>query len=215
MHWQQWFPGYLTGSCSCGPEYVAPLHLHPYQASDILKIPTFFSHLWNVIGPSADKIPMKIKRTMAFQTGDIRDLLTRSRDPQLDGVSSGLMPDSRLENARNARLLLDRRPCSTYWLLVGRSRGTMSKMSSHTIGNRHLWLFGPGKKWKVLVLPLAHRERCCSGQTPLTFLDHVWKAEEKVSPNSARLSHLGWFKGPVITFLSHCFPAGIPALWCF
>lgn len=79
---------------------------------------------------------------MAFQSGVIRDLLTRSRnqngDPQLDGVSSGLMPDSRLENARNARLLLDRRPCSTYWLLVGRARGTMSKMSSHTIGTRHL-----------------------------------------------------------------------------
>lgn len=52
-------------------------------------------------------------------------------------------------NARNARLLLDRRPCSTYWLLVGRATGTMSKMSSHTIGTRHLWLFGHGKKWKV------------------------------------------------------------------
>ena len=52
-------------------------------------------------------------------------------------------------NVRNARLLLDRRPCSTYWLLVGRATGTMSKMSSHTIGTRHLWLFGHGKKWKV------------------------------------------------------------------
>lgn len=159
---------------------------------------------------------------MAFQSGDIQDLLTRSRNQNwvswLDGVSLGLMPDSRLENARNARLLPDRRPCSTYWLLVGRARGTMSKMSSHTIGTRHLWLFSPEKKkkkWKVLVLPLTHQERCCSGETRLTFLGHVWKAEEKVSPNPARLSHLGWFKGPVITFLSHCFPAGIPALWCF
>lgn len=145
---------------------------------------------------------------MAFQFGDIQDLLGRSRnqngDPRLDGVSSGLMPDSRLENARNARLLLDRRPCSTYWLLVGRARGTMSKMSSHTIGTRHLWLFSPEKKLRVLVLPLTHQERCCSGQTRLAFLDHVWKAEEKVSSNPVRLSHLGWFKEPVITFLSHC-----------
>lgn len=114
------------------------------------------------------------------------------------------MPDSRLENARNARLLLARRPCSTYWLLGGRARGTMSKMSSHTIGTRHLWLLAPKKHWKVLVLPLTHQERCCSGQTRLTFLDHVWKAEESVSSNPARLSHSGWFKGPVITFLSHC-----------
>lgn len=89
---------------------------------------------------------------MAFQSGDIQDLLTRSRNQNwvswLDGVSLGLMPDSRLENARNARLLPDRRPCSTYWLLVGRARGTMSKMSSHTIGTRHLWLFSPEKKKK-------------------------------------------------------------------
>ncbi len=94
-------------------------------------------------------------------------------------------------NARNARLLLDRRPCSTYWLLVGRATGTMSKMSSHTIGTRHLWLFGHGKNERftlrtlmALVLPLTHWERCCSGQTPLTFLGHVWRAEEKVSPES-------------------------------
>lgn len=186
MHWYQWFPVHLT-QFSFGPEYAAPLQLHPYQASDMLKKSNWFScyaHLWHVSSPEADKMPTNIKKkkTMAFQTGDIGDLLTRSRDPQLDGVSSGLMPDSRLENARNARLLLDRRPCSTYWLLVGRARGTMSKMSSHTIGNRHLWLFGPGQKWKVLVLPPTHRERCCSGQTPLTFLDHVWKAEEKAPP---------------------------------
>lgn len=144
------------------------------------------------------------ENTMTFQSGDIQDLLTRSRnqyrDPRLDGVWSGLMPDSRLENARNARLLLDRRPCSTYWLLVGRAEGTMSKMSSHTIGTRHLWLFSPEKKWKVLVLPLALQERCCSGQTRLTFLDHVWKAEEKVSSNPARLSHSGWFKGLLLPF---------------
>lgn len=86
-------------------------------------------------------------------------------------------------NARNARLLLDRRSCSTYWLLVGRVTGTMSKMSSHTIQTRHLWLFGHGTKLKVhtlvFVLPLTHRERCSSGQTRLTFLDHIWKAEEK------------------------------------
>lgn len=39
-------------------------------------------------------------------------------------------------NARNARLLPHGRPCSTYWLPVSTSTGTMSKMSSHTIGNR-------------------------------------------------------------------------------
>ena len=57
-------------------------------------------------------------------------------------------PDARQPtgNARNARLLLNRRPCSTYWLPVGRSTGTMSEMSSHTIGTRYLWLFGHGKK---------------------------------------------------------------------
>lgn len=124
-------------------------------------------------------------------------------------------------NARNARLLLDRRPCSTYWLLVGRATGTMSKMSSHTIGTRHLWLFGHGKNERftlgtlmVLVLPLTHWEGCCSGQTRLTFLDRVWTAEEKVSLNPTRLSHLGWFKWHVITFLSHCPSTGIPVLWC-
>lgn len=94
-------------------------------------------------------------------------------------------------NARNARLPLDRRPCSTYWLLVGWATGTMSKMSSHTIGTRHLWLFGHGKNERftlrtltALVLPLTHSERCGSGQTQLTFLGRVWKAEEKVSPES-------------------------------
>ena len=78
---------------------------------------------------------------MAFQSGGVWDLLTRAanqKGARPGGVASGPMADSRLENARNARLLLDRRPCSTYWLLVGRARGTMSKMSSHTIGTRHL-----------------------------------------------------------------------------
>lgn len=94
-------------------------------------------------------------------------------------------------NARNARLLLDRRPCSTYWLLVGRATGTMSKMSSHTIGTRHLWLFGHGKNGRftlrtltALVLPPTHWERCCPEQSKLTFLGCVWKAKEKVSPES-------------------------------
>lgn len=40
-------------------------------------------------------------KTMAFQSGDNQDLLTRKRDQnkdsRLDGVSSDLMPDSRLE----------------------------------------------------------------------------------------------------------------------
>lgn len=152
---------------------------------------------------------------MAFQCGDIQDLLTRSqnpnRDPRLDGVSSGLVPDSRLENARNARLLLDRRPCSTYWLLVGRARGTMSTMSSHTIGTRHLWLQKKNERFSSshwLTGRDAARGRRGS---------HFWVTSERLKKRSppARLSYLGWFKGPVITFLSHCLPAGIPALWCF
>lgn len=107
-------------------------------------------------------------------------------------------------NARNARLLLDRRPCSTYWLPVGRATGTVSKMSSHTIGTRHLWLCGRRENERftlrtlvLLVLPLARRRSGCPG---LTFLDGVWKVEEKVSPNPTRLSHLGWFKWHIITF---------------
>lgn len=110
-------------------------------------------------------------------------------------------------NARNARLLLNRRPCSTYWLLVGRATGTMSKMSSHTIGTRHLWLLSYGKNerftfgtfWDV-VLPLTHWERCCSRLTSLTSLGHVWKAEEKVPPESKQAVPFGWFKWPLITF---------------
>lgn len=48
------------------------------------------------------------------------------------------MPDAAQTtgNARNARLPPHGRPCSTYWLPVSTSTGTMSKMSSHTIGNR-------------------------------------------------------------------------------
>lgn len=125
-------------------------------------------------------------------------------------------------NVRNARLQLDRRPCSTYWLLVGRAMGTMSKMSSHTIGTRHLWLFGHEKNERftlrtltALVLPLTHWERCCSGLTPLTYLGRVWKAEEKVSPESNQAVPFGWFKWPVITFLSHCLSTGILVLWYF
>lgn len=92
------------------------------QGSDTLKIVNEFNS-----SPATFNMPMKVKKTMAFQSGDIQDLLTRSRnqnwDPRPDAVSPGPMPDSRLENAKNARLLLDRRPCSTYWLLVGRARG--------------------------------------------------------------------------------------------
>lgn len=110
-------------------------------------------------------------------------------------------------NARNARLLLDRRPCSTYWLLVGRTTGTVSKMNSHTIGTRHLWLCSHRENEKFTlgtlvlhVLPLVWRRSGCPGCPGLTFLDIVWEAEEKVSPNPARLSHLGWFKWHIITF---------------
>lgn len=125
-------------------------------------------------------------------------------------------------NARNARLLLDRRPCSTYWLLVGKATGTMSKMSSHTIGTRHLWLCGHGKNerftLRTLMVSYSHWHtgrdaalgRRCS---------HFWAVSERLkkrSPlNPTRLSHLGWFKWPVITFLSHCLSTGIPVLWCF
>lgn len=134
-------------------------------------------------------------KTMTFLSGDNQDLLTRKKGPK-QGISAWrclFRPYARQPtgNARNARLLPDRRPCSTYWLLVGRATGTMSEMSSHTIGPRHLWLFGCGKNERftlrtlmVLVLPLTHREICCSGQTLLTFLGRVWKAEEKVSPES-------------------------------
>lgn len=110
-------------------------------------------------------------------------------------------------NARNARLLLDRRPCSTYWLLVGRATGTVSKMSSHTIGTRHLWLCSRRENEKFTlrtlvfhVLPLARRRSGCPSCPSLTFLESVWKEEEKVSPNPARLSHLAWFKWHIITF---------------
>lgn len=149
MCWQQRFPGYLTGSVQFGSRICVSTASTPISGlwyTENIKLFQLLGTICKML--PVHKMPMKIKKTMAFQTGDIRDLLTRTGDPQLDGGSSGLMPDSRLENARNARLLLDRRPCSTYWLLVGRSRGTMSKMSSHTIGNRHLWLFGPGKKMK-------------------------------------------------------------------
>lgn len=120
-------------------------------------------------------------------------------------------------NARNARLLLNRRPCSTYWLLVGRATGTMSKMSSHTIGTRHLWLCGHGKNERFtlrtlwgLVLPLTHWERCCSGLSPPHFWAVSGRLKKRSPLNPTRLSHLEWFKWPLITFLDHCLSTGIP-----
>lgn len=97
-------------------------------------------------------------------------------------------------NARNARLLLDRRSCSTYWLLVGRATGTMSKMSSHTIGTRHLWLL-PWKNERFTLgtlaspeTPLMPRERCCTGWHPNIFeqegMGSVSRAKERVSPRT-------------------------------
>lgn len=81
-------------------------------------------------------------------------------------------------NARNARLLLDRRPCSTYWLLVGRAEGAMSKMSSHTMGTRRLWLFSQAKHERfplrmlwALVLPLTLWEKLLSAETSHTCLE--------------------------------------------
>lgn len=89
---------------------------------------------------------------MAFQSGDIQDLLARGRnqnwDPRPDAVSSGPMPDSRLENTKNARLPLDRRPCSTYWLLVGRARGDNVQDEFPHNRNKTFMTLQPRKKVK-------------------------------------------------------------------
>ena len=117
-------------------------------------------------------------------------------------------------NARNARLQLDRIPCSPDWLLVGRATETMFTMSSHTIGTRHLWLFGHGKNESGshsghtgAVTPPTPLEWGCSAWYPDVFEQRRWvyRDGERVSPQCpTSLSHLGWFKWPVITFPSHC-----------
>lgn len=66
-------------------------------------------------------------QTKAFQCGDNQIFLSMKMRHNtvslLEGVSFDLMTGQPTENARNARLLLDRRPCSTYWLPVGKARG--------------------------------------------------------------------------------------------
>lgn len=149
-------------------------------------------------------------KTKAFQRGDI--LSFSSRKWSKWGLSAWrclFRPHARQPtgNARNARLLLDRRPCSTYWLPVGRAEGTMSKMSSHTIGTRRLWLFSRAKHEKFTlrmlgapVLPQTQWEKLLSAET-----SHVSGMPTKRSPQSpTKLSHFRWFKWSVITFLSHC-----------
>lgn len=172
------------------------------QGSDIGKVANEFNS-----SPATFNMPMKVKRQWhsSLETSKTSwpGAETKTGIPvlTLSLRARCQTADWKMPRMLDCCSIGDHVPLIGYWW--AEPGGTMSKMSSHTIGTRHLWLFSPEKKWKVLVLPLAHQERCCSGQTRLTFLDHVWKAEEKVSSRPARLSHFGWFKGPVITFLSH------------
>lgn len=156
---------------------------------------------------------------MTFQPGDNYRLLIRKRDQnKVSLLDSLFQPYARQPtgNARNARLLLDRRPCSTYWLLVGRPTGTMPKMSSHTIGTRHLWLFATEKneRFTLRTLRLLYSHWHTGSDTALGWHpSHFWATSERLKKrfplNPTRLSHWKWFKWPVITFLSHCVSAGI------
>lgn len=150
-------------------------------------------------------------KTKAFQHGDNRSFSSRK------GAKRGLSawrclfrPHARqpTANARNARLLLDRRPCSTYWQPVGRAEGTMCKMSSHTMGTRPFMTLQLGQTWKV------HSQDALSSCPPSDTVGEAalsWDLSlesgmpTKRSPQSpTKLSHFRWFKWCVITFFSHC-----------
>lgn len=97
-------------------------------------------------------------------------------------VHQSSMPDAAQTtgNARNARLQPHGRPCSTYWLPVSASTGTMSEMSSHTIGNR---TFMMPIRWKNKRVSFpSHRAPCISVWHPRIRLlrqtpPHFWEVD--------------------------------------
>lgn len=106
--------------------------------------------LVNIYGPENEhtkNIPKDIP------SGNL-SILSHQEHPKQSVVSSGDCATQHYhaaqttENARNARLLPNGRPCSTYWLPVCSSTGTTEK-SSHTMGNKTFMTQMPWKELKV------------------------------------------------------------------
>lgn len=161
-------------------------------------------------------------KTMAFQSGDKRELLTESRDQntdsRLEGVSSDLLPDSRLEmpGMLDCSSIGDHVPLIGYrwaepqglcprWVSTQWEQDIYDSVAAEKMRGSH-----SGHWWSLS----SHWH----GGGAAAPASHFWTVSERQKKRSPRIQPgcpiWGDLNGTLLPFLSQCPSTGIPLIWC-